>query len=275
MPQPKAKEKMAVHIHPTAIVDPSAQLGKDVSIGPYCVIGPHVRLGDGVRLLSHVVVDGRTTIGVNTVVYPFASLGHRPQDLKFKGEPSTLEIGSNNQIREHVTMNPGTEGGGMVTKVGDNCLFMMASHVAHDCKIGNNVILANNATLAGHVTIGDFVIVGGLSAVHQFVRIGPYSIIGGMSGVESDVIPFGLVKGERAHLAGLNMVGLERRGFNRDDVRALRSAYRMLFAPEGTLAERVEETASQYKDQPQVARIVEFIRAESSRPLCQPKIDED
>src|SRR5882672_4783835 len=255
---------MTSHIHPSAIVDPSAHVGKNVSIGPYCVIGPHVRLGDGVKLLSHAVVDGRTTVGANTVIYPFASLGHRPQDLKFKGEPSTLEIGANNQIREHVTMNPGTEGGGMVTRVGDNGLYMMAAHVAHDCQIGNNVILANNATLAGHVTIGDFVIVGGLSAVHQFVRIGPYAIIGGMSGVESDVIPFGLVKGERAHLAGLNMVGLERRGFNRDDVRALRSAYRMLFAPEGTLAERLEETAAHYKDQPQVESIVKFIRASSS-----------
>lgn len=263
------------NIHATAIVDPAATIGKDVAIGPYCVIGSRVTLGDGVKLLSHVVIDGRTSLGAGTTVYPFASLGHRPQDLKFHGEDSELIIGANNQIREHVTMNPGTEGGGMVTRVGDNCLFMMASHVAHDCQVGNNVILANNATLAGHVTVGDFVIVGGLSAVHQFVRIGPYAIIGGMSGVESDVIPFGLVKGERAHLAGLNMVGLERRGFNRDDIRALRSAYRMLFAPEGTLAERLEETATQYKSQEQVTRIVEFIRASSSRPLCQPKTDED
>jgi UDP-N-acetylglucosamine acyltransferase len=266
---------MASSIHATAIVDPAAKIGDNVSIGPYCVIGAHVKLADGVQLHSHVVIDGRTSIGKNTVVYPFASLGSRPQDLKFKGEPSTLEIGNNNQIREHVTMNPGTEGGGMVTRVGDNCLFMMASHVAHDCQLGNNVILANNATLAGHVKVGDFVIIGGLSAVHQFVRIGPFAIIGGMSGVESDVIPFGLVKGERAHLAGLNMVGLERRGFSRDDVRSLRSAYRMLFAPEGTLAERLEETATHYKDHDQVVRIVDFIRAESSRPLCQPKNEED
>src|ERR1700733_15066587 len=266
---------MAVSIHPTAIVDPAAGIGKDVVIGPYCVVGVKVSLGDGVRLLSHVVVEGRTSIGAGTTVYPFASLGHRPQDLKFHGEDSELVIGANNQIREHVTMNPGTEGGGMVTRVGDNCLFMMASHVAHDCNIGDNVILANNATLAGHVTIGDFVIVGGLSAVHQFVRIGPYAIIGGMSGVEGDVIPFGLVKGDRAHLSGLNLVGLERRGFNRDDVRALRSAYRMLFAPEGTLAERLEETAAHYKDQGEVGSIVDFIRAASSRPLCQPKVEED
>jgi UDP-N-acetylglucosamine acyltransferase len=265
---------MATAIHPTAIVDKGAELGADVAIGPYCVIGAKVKLGDGVQLMSHVAIDGRTSLGTGTTVYPFASLGHRPQDLKFHGEDSELIIGANNQIREHVTMNPGTEGGGMVTRVGDNGLYMMASHVAHDCQVGNNVVLANNATLAGHVHVGDFVIIGGLSAVHQFVRIGPYAIIGGMSGVESDVIPFGLVKGERAHLAGLNMVGLERRGFSRDDVRALRSAYRMLFAPEGTLAERVEETFSHYKDQDQVARIVEFIRAGSNRPLCQPKAEE-
>ncbi len=262
---------MGTQIHATAIVDPAARLGADVSIGPYCLVGPDVSLGDGVRLVSHVVVEGRTTIGPYTVVYPFASLGHRPQDLKFKGEPSTLEIGAGNQIREHVTMNPGTEGGGMVTSVGDNGLFMMASHVAHDCRIGNNVVMANNATLAGHVTVGDYVIVGGLSAVHQFVRIGSYAIIGGMSGVESDVIPFGLVKGERACLAGLNMVGLERRGFSRDDVRALRDAYRALFGRKGTLAERMVETAERFKDQPNVAAMIDFIRASSARPLCQPK----
>jgi UDP-N-acetylglucosamine acyltransferase len=266
---------MAVTIHPTAIVDPAAKLGADVSIGPYCVIGASVKLGDRVRLISHVVIDGRTTVGDDTVVYPFATLGLRPQDLKYKGEASALEIGKANQIREYVTMHPGTEGGGMLTKVGDNSLYMIGAHVAHDCKVGDNVVMANNATLAGHVTIGDFVIIGGLSAVQQFVRIGPYAIIGGMSGVEKDVIPFGLVKGERAHLSGLNLIGLERRGFNREDVRALRSAYRMLFAPEGTLGERVEETAAQYKNQAQVERIIDFIRAGSDRPICQPKTEEE
>jgi UDP-N-acetylglucosamine acyltransferase len=266
---------MPTTIHPTALVDASAQIGADVLIGPYCVVGGKVRLDDGVKLMSHVVVEGRTSLGTETVVYPFASLGHRPQDLKFHGEDSELVIGTHNQIREHVTMNPGTEGGGMITRVGHHCLFMMSSHVAHDCQVGNNVILANNATLAGHVTVDDYVIVGGLSAVHQFVRIGPFAIIGGMSGVESDVIPFGLVKGERAHLAGLNMVGLERRGFSRDDIRELRNAYRMLFSSEGTLSERLEETAARYKGQEQVTRIIEFIRASTSRPLCQPKIDEE
>jgi UDP-N-acetylglucosamine acyltransferase len=266
---------MPVTIHPTALVDPAAQLGADVFIGPFCTVGAAVKLGDRARLISHVVVDGRTTLGADTVVYPFATLGLRPQDLKFNNEPSELDIGSGNQIREYVTMHPGTQGGGMITRVANNSLFMVGSHVAHDCKVGSNVVLANNATLAGHVTVGDYVIIGGLSAVHQFVRIGPFAIIGGMSGVEKDVIPFGLVKGERAHLAGLNMVGLERRGFSREDVRALRGAYRMLFAPEGTLGERIEETASHYKNQAQVEQIVAFIRSGSDRPICQPKMDDE
>jgi len=263
------------NIHSTAIVDPQAQLGQDIFIGPFCTVGASVKLGDRVRLISHVVVDGRTSIGADTTVYPFAALGLRPQDLKFKGEASSLEIGTNNQIREYVTMHPGTEGGGMVTRIGNNSLFMVGAHVAHDCQVGNHVVMANNATLAGHVTVGDFVIIGGLSAIHQFVRIGPYAIIGGMGGSEKDVIPFGLVKGERPFLAGLNLVGLERRGFSRDDIRALRSAYRMLFADEGTFSERLEETAAQYKDQPQVSRIVDFIRNATDRSILLPKRDEE
>jgi UDP-N-acetylglucosamine acyltransferase len=257
-------------IHPTAIVDPKAQLAANASIGPYCMVGADVVIGEQVRLLSHVVVEGRTQIGANTTVYPFASLGHRPQDLKFHGEASQLIIGKNNQIREQVTMNPGTEGGGMLTQVGDNCLFMVGAHVAHDCMVGNFVIMANNATLAGHVTVGDHAIIGGLSGVHQFVRIGAHAMIGGMSAVENDVIPFGTVKGERAHLAGLNTLGMERRGFSRDDVRLLRAAYRMLFAPEGTMAERVEEVARTYADNKLIMDVVGFIREKSSRPLCQP-----
>ena len=266
---------MNADIHPTAIIDPAAEIGTGAEIGPYCVVGPNVKLGDNVRLVAHVVVDGRTRIGAETVVYPFASLGHPPQDLKYKGEPSSLEIGARNQIREHVTMNPGTEGGGMVTRVGDDCLFMVGSHVAHDCQIGHHVILANNATIAGHVTVGDFAIIGGLAAVHQFVRIGEHAMIGGMSGVENDVIPYGMVKGERAHLAGLNLVGLERRGFGRDDIRSLRTAYRMLFAPEGTMAERLDEVAKQYKSQAHIEAVVDFIRSRASRALCQPKNDEE
>ncbi len=262
---------MSVALHPTALVDPAAKLGRDVQIGPYCVVGPHVVLGDGVRLHAHVVVDGRTQIGAGSTIYPFASIGTQPQDKKYHGEPSELIIGRNNQIREHVTMNPGTEGGGMVTRVGDDCLFMVAAHVAHDCQVGNSAILANNATLAGHVTVGDFAIIGGLSAVHQFVRIGAHAMIGGMSGVESDVIPYGTVKGERAHLAGLNTVGMERRGFNKDQIRELRTAYRMMFAPEGTMAERLDEVSHMYAGQPLVLEVLDFIRAKSSRSLCQPE----
>ena len=261
---------MATEIHATALLDPHAKLGEDVQIGPYCVVGPDVQLGDRVRLVSHVVVEGRTTIGCGTVIYPFASIGHRPQDLKYHGEASTLEIGDNNQIREHVTMNPGTEGGGMVTRVGHNGLYMVGTHVAHDCILGNNVIMANNATLAGHVHVGDFVVIGGLAAVHQFVRIGAHAMIGGMAGVESDVIPYGVVKGDRAYLAGLNLIGLERRGFGREDIHALRSAYRMLFSNEGTMSERLEDVSSHYAEQKLVEDMVGFIRTRASRALCLP-----
>ena len=262
---------MSVSIHPSAVVDPAAKLGEGVFVGPFCVVGPDVELGDRVRLTSHVVVEGRTRIGEDTVIYPFASIGHRPQDLKFRGETSELIIGRRNQIREHVTMSPGTEGGGMVTRVGDNGLFMVGVHVAHDCIVGNNVVLANNATLAGHVELGDFVTIGGLSAVHQFVRIGSHAMIGGMSGVEKDVIPYGLVMGERARLAGLNLIGLERRGFQKDDIHALRAAYRMLFGPEGTFAERMEEVGRDLGEKTLVSDVLEFIRSRASRSLCQPR----
>lgn len=262
---------MAVSIHPSAVVDPGARLGTDVQIGPFCVVGADVELGDRVRLASHVVVTGRTQVGSETVIYPFASIGHAPQDLKYSGEPSRLVIGSRNRIREHVTMNPGTAGGGMETRVGDDCLFMMSSHVAHDCIVGNHVILANNATLAGHVEVGDHAILGGLSAVHQFVRIGAHAMIGGMSGVENDVIPYGLVMGERARLAGLNLVGLERRGFSREDIRTLRALYKFLFQGDGTLAERTETATAEHGDSPAVAQILSFIRARSNRALCLPR----
>lgn len=260
-----------VAIHPSAIVDPAAQLGVDVRIGPFCVVGPDVQLGDGVELMSHVVVAGRTRVGAKSRIFPFASIGHPPQDLKYKGEPSELLVGANCTIREHVTMNPGTEGGGMVTRIGDNCLFMVNAHVAHDCQIGNSVIMANNATLAGHVAVEDFVIIGGLSAVHQFVRIGRHAMIGGMSGVENDVIPYGLVMGERARLSGLNIVGLRRRGFARETIHDLRNAYRLLFAQEGTMAERLGDVADQFKANEPVMQIVQFIGSDSSRSICQPK----
>ena len=257
-------------VHPTAIVEPGADLGKGVVVGPWCTVGPDVALNDGVRLISHVTVAGRTTIGPDTVVYPFASVGMPPQDLKYRGEASRLEIGSGNTIREHVTMNPGTEGGGMVTRVGDNGLFMIGAHVAHDCTVGDRVVFANNASIAGHVTVGDFAIIGGLSTVHQFCRIGAHAMIGLNTAVVGDVIPFGSVAGDRARMVGLNVVGLRRRGFARSDIQALRTAYRLLFAQEGTLAERLEDVARMYADNAAVMDIVAFVRADSSRPVCQP-----
>jgi UDP-N-acetylglucosamine acyltransferase len=261
-------------IHPTAIIADGARLGENVSVGAYCCIGPQVVLEDGVVLHSHVVVDGRTRVGANTRIFPFASIGHIPQDLKYKGESSELVIGRDNTIREHVTMNPGTEGGGMLTQVGNHCLFMVGAHVAHDCRIGDHVIFVNNATLGGHVEVGDWAILGGLSAVHQFVRIGKHAMIGGMSGIEADVIPYGTVIGNRARLSGLNIVGLKRRGFSRDVIHALRNAYRLLFAQEGTMAERLDDVAQVFSDNEPVMEIVEFIRAASSRALCQPALED-
>jgi len=257
-------------IHPTAIVETGAKLGETVTIGPHCVVGSEVELGEGVNLLSHVVVAGRTQIGANTRIFPFASIGHPPQDLKYAGELSRLEIGSDNVIREHVTMNPGTTGGGMVTRVGDSCLFMVGAHVAHDCRVGSNVVMANNATLGGHVVVGDFAVLGGLSAVHQFVRIGPYAMIGGMSGVERDVIPYGSVMGDRARLSGLNIIGMQRRGFSREEIQELRSAFQLLFGPGGTFSERVAEVAERFPTAKPVRDLVEFVRAESSRGICKP-----
>ena len=258
-------------IHETAVVDAAAKIGTDVSIGPYCVVGPDVTLGDRVVLKSHVVIDGITEIGEGTKIFPFASIGTAPQDLKFKGEKSRLVIGRNNVIREHATMNPGTEGGGMETRVGDNGLFMIGTHVAHDCNVGNHVIMANNATLAGHVTVGDFAVIGGLAAVHQFVRIGEHSMIGGLSGVEHDVIPFGSVMGERANLAGLNLVGLKRRGFDRETIHGIRAAYRDLFEGEGTLEERLAKVLQEFAENSVVQQVADFIRKESKRGLVVPK----
>ena len=268
--QPLATAKPPV-IHDTAVISPGAAIADNVSIGPYCVVGDQVTLGPGVTLESHVVIGGCTTIGAQCHIFPFASLGLKPQDLKYDGEPSELIIGDNNVIREHVTMNPGTTGGGMVTRVGKGGLFMVGAHVAHDCIIGDHVIMANNATLGGHVVVGDFAILGGLSAVHQFVRIGRHAMVGGMSGVEQDVIPFGSVMGERAALSGLNIIGLKRRDFSREDIHGLRTAYRMIFGTEDTMAKRLEKVAGQFVDHEVVMDIVAFIQADSSRPVCQPK----
>jgi len=258
-------------IHPSALVDPAATLAESVKVGPFCVVGPHVIIGEGTQLLSHVVVEGRTTLGNNNIVYPFASIGHAPQDLKYNNEPSRLEIGDNNTIREHVTINPGTEGGGMLTKMGSDILVMVGAHVGHDCQIGDHVILVNNATLAGHVIVEDWAIIGGLSAVHQFCRIGRHAMIGGMSGVENDVIPYGSVTGNRARLGGLNIVGLKRRNFERETIHSMRTAYRLLFAQEGTMAERVSDVQKMFGTIEPVMEIVEFIQKQSSRGVCTPK----
>lgn len=261
------------HIHPTAVIGNNVKLAPGVKVGPYCVLDGDITIGEGSELKSHVVVGGHTAIGKRCKIYPFASLGHPPQDLKYKGEKSQLVIGDDNTIREYVTMNPGTESGGMLTKIGNHCLFMIGAHVAHDCKIGDHVILVNNATLGGHVEIGDYAIVGGLSAVHQFVRIGAHAMIGGMSGVEHDVIPYGSVMGERANLAGLNLVGLKRRGFDRDTIHALRNAYKLLFEDEaGTLVDRAEKIRKQYGSVQAVMDIIGFMSDKGSRSLCVPKM---
>lgn len=258
-------------IHATAIVEQGAKLGDGVKIGPYCIVGPEAVLGDNVELVSHAAVAGRTTIGPRTRIFPFASIGHQPQDLKFHGEPSTLSVGADCIIREGVTMNPGTEGGGMVTTVGDRCAFLANSHIGHDCRVGNNVVFSNNVMLAGHCTVGDFVILGGGAAVIQFARVGAHSFLGGMSGLEHDLIPYGMALGNRAYLSGLNIIGLQRRGFSRSDIHNLRRAYRLLFADEGTLLERVEDVAAEFKDNPIVVEIVEFIRAGGKRSVCTPR----
>jgi UDP-N-acetylglucosamine acyltransferase len=263
---------MASNIHPMAVVDPAAKLGEGVTIGPFCMVGPDVSLGDGVHLISHVAVAGRTTIGARTRVFPFASLGHEPQDLKYKGEPSTLVIGADCVIREGVTMNPGTAGGAMTTVVGDRCVFLANAHVAHDCKVGDGVVVSNNVLLAGHCTIGDYVIMGGGSGAHQFVRIGHHAFIGAMSGVGDDVIPYGMAitPDRAARLSGLNIIGLKRRGFSREEIHELRRAYRLLFANEGTLKERVEDVAQEFEQHPHIHEILDFIREGGDRAICVP-----
>ena len=263
---------MGIDIHKSSIISKETKLGSNVKIGPYCILGPNVQVGNNVKIYSHVNLDGYTIIGSDTQIFPFASIGTVPQDLKYKGEKSKLLIGSNNIIREYVTMNPGTKGGGLITKIGNNCLFMIGSHVAHDCFIGNNVIMANNATLAGHVCIDDFAILGGLSAVHQFVRIGKHAMVGGMSGVENDVIPYGSVMGDRAFLSGLNIVGLKRRGFSRNEIQDLRTVFRLIFSIEGTINERLKDAGKMYKKNKVVMEIVNFIKLKnSSRAICKPK----
>lgn len=262
-------------IHPTAIVGSGARLGQDVKIGPYCIVGDGVVLGDKVELVSHAVVEGNTSIGPGTRIFPFASIGHEPQDLKYHGEQSRLEIGANCTIRESVTINPGTEGGGMVTRIGNDCLIMASAHVAHDAIIGNNVVITNYVGIAGHCIIGDNVRFGGTCVVHQFTRIGAHAFIGASSMVDGDIIPYGMAVGNRAALTGLNLVGLKRQGFDREAIHRLRAAYRLIFASEGTLRERVEDAAELFKNDPLVQDVVAFISAASDRPILLPRNGHD
>lgn len=258
-------------VHPTAIVATGATLGEGVKVGPFCIVTENVVLHDNVELISHVSIDGRTEIGAGSRVFPFASIGHEPQDRKYAGEASRLEIGERCVIRESVTINPGTAGGSMLTKIGDDCLLMASVHVAHDCLIGNNVIMANYVGLAGHVVVGDNVTLGGMAVVHQFTRVGPYAFIGAQSMIGADVIPYGMAVGNRASLAGLNLVGLKRHKFDREAIHRLRAAYRMIFASEGTLRERVEDAAELFKGDALVQDVVAFINGASDRSILMPR----
>jgi UDP-N-acetylglucosamine acyltransferase len=258
-------------IDPTARVADGACLGANVEIGPYCVIGPEAVVGDGCQLHAHVVVSGVTTIGARTIVYPFAALGTPPQSIHYRGERTKLVIGADCVVREGVTMNTGTANGRGETRVGDRCFLMTGAHVGHDCIVGSHVTFANNATLGGHAEIGEHVFLGGLCAVHQFNRVGEHAVVGGLVGVTEDVIPFGAAIGHRAELAGLNLVGLKRRGFSRDDIHSLRRAYRMLFFGEGALLQRVEAVAKEFAADRNVQRIVEFIRSAGKRRVALPR----
>jgi UDP-N-acetylglucosamine acyltransferase len=261
-------------IHPTAIVHGEARLGENVEIGPYSTVGPNVSIGANTRLISHVVLEGYTEIGEDCLLHPFAYLGGSPQHVAHKGEPTRLLVGSRNVIREQVTMHTGTVLGGGITRVGSDSLYMIGAHIAHDCQVGDGVTFANHATLAGHVRVGDYVFMGGLCAVHQFSRLGRHAFIGGGAIVTKDVIPYGSVWGNHAHLEGLNLVGLKRRGFTREVINDLRAAYRLLFADEGTFQERLEDVARVFTNSPEVRELVDFIRADADRPLCQPHADD-
>ena len=253
-------------IHKTAIIDLNAKISKNVNIGPYTVIGPNVEIGEETEIQSHVNITGKTKIGKNNKIYPFASIGNDPQDLKFQGEQSKLEIGDNNKIREYVTINPGTKGGGKLTKVGNNCLFMVSAHIAHDCFVGNNVILANNVPLGGHAYIDDNVIIGGNSAVQQFTRVGKFAMIGGMCGVVRDIIPYGMVHGNRSILQGLNLIGLRRKKISNKDIMILSQAYKEIFKNEN-LTENLQNLSSDLKKNELVLEVVNFIEKDKKRPI--------
>ena len=257
------------YIHESAVVSKSAKIAENVKIGPFCFVGDYVELEEGVELISHVVVDGKTKIGKNTKIYSFASIGQKPQDLKYKNEDSILEIGQNNIIREYCTMQPGTKSGIMKTKIGDNSLFMAGSHVAHDCILGDNLIFANLATLAGHVEVGDNVVIGGLSAVHQFVKIGKYAMIGGVTGVVRDVPPFSTVSSERASIDGMNLIGLKRAGFDKNEIIKLQKAFNKIFFEKSDMEINsiLDFVQKEFSDSDLVNHLLHFIRSDSKRSL--------
>ena len=257
-------------IHKSSIIDSKAKISKNVNIGPFCYVGPNVQLDDNVELISNIHIEGNTKIGNGTRIFPFASIGTQPQDLKYNNEKNSTIIGDNNIIREYVTINPGTEGGGYKTIIGNNCLFMISSHVAHDCKIGNDVIIANNVPLGGHVTIEDSVVIGGNSAVQQFTRIGRLAMIGGMTGVLKDVIPFGLSIGNRNYLQGLNLIGLRRKKYENKKIIGLDKAYKEIFCSKN-LHENLDKINGEHKENELVNEVIAFIAKDKKRPICSPQ----
>ena len=256
-------------IHKTALIDSKAKISNNVKIGAYSIIGPNVQIDQGTEIHSHVYITGNTKIGSNNKIYPFASIGNDPQDLKFQGENSLLEIGNNNKIREYVTINTGTKGGGGLTKIGNNCLFMVSAHIAHDCTVGDNVILANNVPLGGHAKIDDNVIIGGNSAVQQFTRIGKFAMIGGMCGVVRDVIPYGIAHGNRSILQGLNLIGLRRNNITNKDILKLSDAYKLIFKDEN-LTNNLNNLSNEIKKNKLVLEVVSFLEQDKKRPICTP-----
>ena len=257
-------------IHKSSVIDPKAKISTKVTIGPFCYVGPDVKLDENVELISNVHIEGTTTIGKGTRIFPFASIGTQPQDLKYNNEKNFTIIGDNNIIREYVTINPGTEGGGSKTIIGNNCLFMISSHVAHDCKIGSNVIIANNVPLGGHVTIEDSVVIGGNSAVQQFTRIGRLAMIGGMTGVLKDVIPFGLSIGNRNYLQGINLIGLRRKKYENQKIIGLDKAFKEIFSSKN-LHENLSKINGEHKDDELVKEVIAFIEKDKKRPICSPE----
>jgi UDP-N-acetylglucosamine acyltransferase len=258
------------NIHPTACVEPAARIADDVTIGPYCVVGSDVAIDGGCHLIAHVHLTGHTTVGARTRIYPFASLGTPPQSVSYHGGPTRLVIGADCEIREHVTMNTGTEDGGGLTEVGERGLFMVGSHIAHDCRIGSDVIFANAAMLGGHCSVGDFVFIGGFAGAHQFTRIGAHAMVAGAAGLRGDVIPFALAAGAKARLIGLNLVGMKRRKFSEQSISAVRAAYRKLFRGNGPFVRRIDDLEVELGHDEAVAQIIAFVRSAHDRPLCHP-----